>query len=346
MFKITRQRGFTLIELLVVISIIALLIGILLPALGKARQSAQRVACKANIRSVGQMMASYATDSRDWFPVMPMRPFDWNNYRYGSQDPSNPFPTGRALNGQDSYGGVAGLFSLFQVGDAEYLGDNQIPVGDRGFIGLGGVAPNNEWAFGYYYDGNNQPLLASYTGGFGMLTCPSDNSDMYFGAQYSNTNDYEFALASNNEKIPEAPGGSLDVIHYNISYLYVAGLRFSDPKIPVSIPLWGDETNSKDVIRAWWSDNTDATKQLVGFDPESEYAEVDNHGTDGANFVYTDGHAEFIRAKSGANVNQQIFGYGRDNIEIGQPNIGIRAAQPLPLPSYTTDYTQLVQTID
>ena len=346
MLKITRQRGFTLIELLVVISIIALLIGILLPALGKARKSAQRVACKANIRSVGQMMSSYALDSRDWFPFMPPHPTDWNNYRFGTQDPRNPAPANRFLNGQDIYGGVAGLFSLFQVGDAEYMGDNQVPVGDRGFIGVGGTGGKGIPPFGAYRDGNTEPLLASYTGGFGMLTCPSDNSDMYFGANYSNANDYEFALESNGQKIPEAPGGSLDVIHYNVSYLYVAGLRFSDPKIPLSIPIWGDETDSKDVVSGWWSDNTEETRRLVGYDPASRYAEIDNHGTEGANFVYTDGHAEFIRAKNGANVHDQIFGYGENDIEVGQANIGIRAAQRRPLPIGAPDYTQLVQTID
>ncbi len=64
----SRDRAFTLIELLVVISIIALLIALLLPALGRARQSAQEVQCSADQRSLGQASIAVATDSKGVLP--------------------------------------------------------------------------------------------------------------------------------------------------------------------------------------------------------------------------------------------------------------------------------------
>ena len=63
------QRGFTLIELLVVISIIALLVSILMPALQKAREQANRVVCSSNLRQLGIATTMYVSESGGWLPV-------------------------------------------------------------------------------------------------------------------------------------------------------------------------------------------------------------------------------------------------------------------------------------
>ncbi len=62
-----RNHAFTLIELLVVISIIALLIALLLPALGSARESARAIQCQSNLKQIGLMQHTYATDHRGYF---------------------------------------------------------------------------------------------------------------------------------------------------------------------------------------------------------------------------------------------------------------------------------------
>jgi len=65
----TNKKGFTLIELLVVISIIALLIGILLPALGAARDAARSTVSMSQIKNLNLALAVYATENRDYLPM-------------------------------------------------------------------------------------------------------------------------------------------------------------------------------------------------------------------------------------------------------------------------------------
>lgn len=266
------RRAFTLIELLVVIAIIALLVGILLPALGKARQSARSAACASNARQIGLSMTMYAQTWRDWYPVLP-RPT------------SGPYSSPNSLDGQFLYGGVAGLFSLFQLGDAPSASSP-----GAGFTHLG----NPDTA--QYVNGNRVPLMEPYTDGYGNLYCPADKEDAYFSAV---TLPGQGNLLSANTifKVPRAPRAKEDVISYNISYLYIAGLKTDEPVILKPAPIWGDETLGPDVSTdAWYGagggnqGNANAAQSRPGY-----YGPRDNHARAGGNFVFTDGHVDFLK---------------------------------------------------
>jgi len=66
----TRRTAFTLVELLVVIGIIAILVGILLPTLNRARESARRVACASNLRQLANAFMMYTGENKGWFPCV------------------------------------------------------------------------------------------------------------------------------------------------------------------------------------------------------------------------------------------------------------------------------------
>jgi len=63
-----RIKGFTLVELLVVMAVIAILAGMLVPALGKAREQGRRTSCMNNLKQIGLAVAIYRLDYNEAFP--------------------------------------------------------------------------------------------------------------------------------------------------------------------------------------------------------------------------------------------------------------------------------------
>ena len=145
-------HGFTLIELLVVISIIALLIGILLPALGAARNSARVSQCLANVRGIGQAMDFYLNDNKQHYPGGTFNSINVQWYNVIGN-------TGNAAAGAGGNTAADNRILNEYVNDAATIASCPLDKGD-----YGGTYDNNYTHYGTSYVYFDRTNFASFQG--------------------------------------------------------------------------------------------------------------------------------------------------------------------------------------
>ncbi|MEI8194408.1 MAG: prepilin-type N-terminal cleavage/methylation domain-containing protein [Phycisphaerae bacterium] len=186
-----RIRGFTLIELLVVVAIIALLISILLPSLGKAKERAKMVACASNMRQLGIAFAGYTSE----FGKYP-------NFRW--PEALSPYVNGVL------YDGISTL-ALDQVKPLKLIHCPSVPfVGFGGkkitlTYGMDGVEVNSAW----------WARLCSGANGWGSDAPPNDNlvprvspSQIATPTQFAVLSEYWLTSNSEQSLWGQAPAGN------------------------------------------------------------------------------------------------------------------------------------------
>ena len=149
----TKAKGFTLIELLVVVAIIALLVAILIPAVQRAREEANRAICGTNLHGIDQAAYLYSQANHNKYPFgwphdedLPDRPGEWTLFNSGDAVDDD------IITPQDSF--------------AQLVHDGLLPCGSLICPTVGGSPAEDEWVLvgiGGDFDGDRSAAAERYS---------------------------------------------------------------------------------------------------------------------------------------------------------------------------------------
>jgi prepilin-type N-terminal cleavage/methylation domain-containing protein len=278
-----KRKGFTLVELLVVIAIIALLMGILMPALGMVRKMAQRAVCGANLGGLHKALLSYAQSNNSDYPLAGGRNSLWNaTAHWDAKDEINAFVEAPVIIGGKAFyqhGSATIGASLYQL--IKY-----VDVGTKSFICKG--------------DKGAKPFaLSDFTSAGGI---PSYNKDRI--KELRDAWDFGCGSYTNaNTRVTQAGGGMLVAQYYSYAY--------QQPYVPPNLPndirpvdVLGTQSDPRLAVLADRSPylvlSPNINQPAYQFDatpPKDSSTErwgnSTNHENDGQNVLFNDGSVSF-----------------------------------------------------
>lgn len=304
------KRGFTLIELLVVISIIALLISVLLPALSGARRTGQRVKCLANLREQAKANQEYAFDNDDWAIGSPAGS--------GAYLAGKSIGFGPATQNWDFMGPMAHMlgYGLTTVDEGDV---NSLVKRFEELRGLGlFLCPSNKYLAFKYSGSAPVPtgIMVSYN------TC---RYQLFVGSGYAGeAPGNAVAPTSHNERLPSNWRPSVNRIGNPSNKIFVGdGARFSTVSDAPDFDITADasfggafsDAGAYSVVSRSWDRNflfgvSGADTTDARFYAYRHSTGVPNPGAPAnafkANFAFYDGHAETLGDLEASNPNKWL----------------------------------------